>query len=112
MAYERLKKYLTLENLWIYIIKLLSEAPNGEMYAYEIKKALHLQFGLRPATVTVYSVLYRMEKEGLLQSRSTGTGLGRLSKRYYTVTDKGMRELQQAVDFIDEVRSKLQMTKG
>ncbi|HEV51638.1 MAG TPA: PadR family transcriptional regulator [Thermoprotei archaeon] len=107
-----MKKYLTLENLWIYIIKLLSEAPNGEMYAYEIKKALHLQFGLRPATVTVYSVLYRMEKEGLLQSRSTGTGLGRLSKRYYTVTDKGMRELQQAVDFIDEVRSKLQMTKG
>ncbi|MGC8631098.1 MAG: PadR family transcriptional regulator [Thermoprotei archaeon] len=107
MAYERLKRYLTLENLWMYIITLLIQSSNGEMYAYEIKKALRSEFGLRPATVTVYSVLYRMEREGLLKSRSAGSGLGRLSKRYYSVTDKGRDELKNAVDFLEEIGSKL-----
>ncbi|MFP3220574.1 MAG: helix-turn-helix transcriptional regulator [Candidatus Marsarchaeota archaeon] len=107
MAYERLKRYLTLENLWIYIIRLLMGCPKGEMYAYEIKKALASEFGIRPATVTVYSVLYRMEKEGLIKSHSAGSGLGRLSKRYYGVTDKGKEELANAIKFLNETSDKL-----
>jgi len=107
LAFERLRRYLTVENLWMYIISLLMRSESGEMYAYEIKKKLKSDYNISPATVTVYSVLYRMEREGLLKSRSAGSGLGRLAKRYYSPTEKGKQELEKAAHLLEELQSEL-----
>jgi DNA-binding PadR family transcriptional regulator len=62
LALDRLEKKLTKENLWIYILKLLKDR---ELYAYELKDKIRARFGFEPAMITVYVVLYKMEREGL-----------------------------------------------
>jgi len=86
MAYERLVKKLTKENLWLYILKLLKERS---MYGKEIVKEVHRRFGFSPATITVYVALYKMEREGLIRKSKNIKGEGKV---YYELTDKG-REL-------------------
>ncbi|MDQ1281141.1 MAG: PadR family transcriptional regulator, regulatory protein PadR [Thermoproteota archaeon] len=64
LAFSRLVTKLTKENLWLYILKMLMERP---MYAYEISKGMNERFGFSTATVTVYVVLYKIQKEGFIK---------------------------------------------
>ncbi|RLF08006.1 MAG: PadR family transcriptional regulator [Thermoprotei archaeon] len=98
MAYERLVKKLTVEVLWLYIVRMLTERP---MYGYEIAKELKSRFGFSPARITVYTVLYRMEREGLIESELKG-GLPRaLGRRYYRLTSKGVKVFKKAERFLE-----------
>ena len=63
MAYDRLFTKITKENLWLYLLKLLTKRP---MYAYEIGKEIKASFGFSTASVIVYVILYKMECEGLI----------------------------------------------
>jgi|GEM_PF-235167 len=93
-AYRRLVEKLTKENLWLFIINLLIDRP---MYAYEVKVKLRECYGLRAATVTVYTVLYRMTREGLLTTyEESGT-------KYYQVTEKGLEVYRNAISFIEKI---------
>jgi len=98
MAYERLVKKLTVEVLWLYIVKMLLERP---MYGYEIAKEFRSKFGFSPARITVYTVLYRMEREGLLQSEYRGGLPGSLGRRYYRLTEKGLEAFKKARGFLE-----------
>lgn len=103
MAYERLRRKLTIEVLWLYIVRMLLERP---MYGYEIAKEFKPRFGFSPARITVYTVLYRMEREGLLQSEYRGGLLGPIGRRYYRLTEKGVEAFERARRFLEEtVRS-------
>lgn len=99
MAYERLVKKLTVEVLWLYIVRLLLEKP---MYGYEIAKELRSRFGFSPARITVYTVLYRMEREGLLRSEYRGALSSPLGRRYYRLTEKGLETFKKARRFLEE----------
>ena len=77
MALRRLEAKLTKENLWLYILNLLK---SEELYAYEIREKIISAFGFETATITVYVVLYKMEREGLV--------------RYYRPTEEGLRALE------------------
>ncbi len=86
----RLKKKLQIDNLWLWILKLLEKE---EKYAYELRKEISEKFGFTPATVTSYAVLYRLERDGFVK---TITKSRFPSRKYYQITDKGREALQQA----------------
>ena len=104
MAYERLVRKLTKENLWIWILTMLSERS---MYAYEIKKALKERFGITPATVTVYVILHKMRMENLIRVGKAVSFLGRPNRIYYEITEKGTKTLNQGRKFLEETVQKV-----
>lgn len=97
MAFERLVRKLTKENLWLYILKMLTERS---MYPYEIKKILVERFKIQVATVTVYVVLYKMKGEGLIRLGKRISVSGRPARTYYEITDEGEETLKRGLKFI------------
>lgn len=89
-ALKRLKDKLTKENLWLYIVKELAEEP---MYAYKVKVMLREKYNINVATVTVYTVLYRMEREGLITKV-------RGDETTYRATERGLEQLNKALAFM------------
>jgi len=104
LAYERLIRKLTKENLWLYILKMLSEKS---MYAYEIKKALKERFHITPATVTVYVILHKMRMENLIRVGKSVAVFGRPDRIYYEITEKGIKTLNQGRRFLEETIKKI-----
>jgi len=100
MAIARLRKKLTNENLWIYILTLLMERP---MYAYEIHKHLKERFAISIPTVTVYIVLYKMSREGLISKSDRVSVSGRPERTYYKITEKGLQTLSEGLRFIKKM---------
>jgi len=103
MAMKRLRRKVTTENLWLHILAALKERP---MYGYEIANYLKNNKGLDAAVITVYTVLYKMEREGLI-ARKTGDKID-LRKVYYETTPQGTAVLQEGIEFlqglVDEIR--------
>ena len=97
-ALKRLKDKLTKENLWLYIIKELSQKP---MYAYQVKVTLKEKYGINVATVTVYTVLYRMEREGLIIKVRAN------EDKLYKPTEKGLEQLEKGLSFLHDVIERL-----
>jgi DNA-binding PadR family transcriptional regulator len=109
MAYERLVRHLTKENLWLYILTMLKERP---MYGYEVAGRLKSDFKIPIATITAYVTLYKMEREGLVEkSAEPEAGGGRINVRkvYYRQTEKGRDTLEKGIEYI---RSILQTLEG
>ena len=87
---NRLRKKLQIDNLWMWILRLLLEE---EKYAYELRKEIKERFGFTPATVTSYAVLYRLERDEYVKS----TVRSRFpSRKYYQITEKGIEALKEA----------------
>ena len=97
-ALKRLKDKLTKENLWLYIIKELAQKP---MYAYQVKVVLKEKYGINVATVTVYTVLYRMEREGLITKVKVD------EDKLYKPTEKGLEQLEKGLSFLHDVIERL-----
>lgn len=104
MALNRLNKKLTVENLWLYVLRMLIDRP---MYAYEIRKALRERFGFSVATITIYFVLYRMAAEGLIQAAEKPPGPGRTDRKYYEVTERGTATFGKGIELLGKTVRKL-----
>ncbi|MCC6024800.1 MAG: PadR family transcriptional regulator [Desulfurococcaceae archaeon] len=100
-ALVRLRKKLTVENLWLYIIKILKESK--PLRAYDIKVSLRERFNINPPAVTVYTVLYRMRRDGLIEVRREGDSV------VYTPTERGLEAFKEGIAFIEEVLAKLKL---
>ena len=98
MPLNRLKTKTTKEILWIYLLKLLTDR---DMYAYEIRGVLKEEFGFRPALVTSYVVLYRLEREGYVTARWNE------NKKYYSITETGEQLLLDGLQHLRELIGKL-----
>ncbi len=90
---ERLWKKLRLDNLWVWILKLLLEENK---YAYELRQEIKERFKFEPATVTSYAVLYRLERQGYVSEASRSKTPNR---KYYEITDLG----REAFNFAQRV---------
>jgi DNA-binding PadR family transcriptional regulator len=101
-AYLRLRSSATKENLWLYILRMLLERP---MYAYEIGKEISNRFGFSTATVTVYVVLYKLQRENLIQREQETLYQGRPARKYYTITDLGRQELSKGRKLLQDMLS-------
>jgi DNA-binding PadR family transcriptional regulator len=102
MAFERLKKKITKENLWLYILTLLK---NGPVYGYELKDKIKEKFGFEPAKITTYVVLYKLEKEGLVKSIKNTE---KSSRKYYYITEKGSKTLEEGLKFLKKMINSLE----
>ncbi|MCS7132320.1 MAG: PadR family transcriptional regulator [Aigarchaeota archaeon] len=98
-AYRRLMRKLTIENLWLYVVSLLKEGP---LYGYEIREKIEKNFGFKPGKVTCYMVLYKLESEGLISSKYPQKKTESLGpqRKYYVLTAKGEKALEQAKSFL------------
>jgi DNA-binding PadR family transcriptional regulator len=99
LAYERLVRKLTKENLWLYILKMLLEKPD---YPLGLKRRFREKFGFEPAGITFYTVLYRLKGEGLVTSSNEQ---GRTT---YRCTQRGKDALEMAVVYLESTSQKLQ----
>ena len=98
-ALERLRKKITIDNLWLYIVKVLID--HGPARAYDVKKLIREKFGFKPATITVYTVIYRMTSEGLLEKvYADGDTL-------YKPSEKGIEAFNEALKTIETILDKL-----
>lgn len=98
MAYEHLRESLTKGNLWLYILTALEEGPLAPL---ELKAAVQQEHGFAPATITFYSVLYKLSREGLVRKTSD------TFRSAYAITAKGKGELAKAKALLSSVTLEL-----
>ncbi|MCF2144199.1 MAG: PadR family transcriptional regulator [Candidatus Heimdallarchaeota archaeon] len=103
-AFKRLKKRITIDNLWMYILRLLQEK---EMYGYEVRESIKKQFGFEPATITSYTILHRLQEDNLVRSFVKDNPEGRPDRKYYTITEDGERAMQDAKRFLNEILTRV-----
>jgi DNA-binding PadR family transcriptional regulator len=73
------------------------------MYAYEINKELKDRFNFSTAMVTVYVVIYKLMRDGLIKLEvidSCGNGSPR---KYYTITSMGEEELKKGRELLQTI---------
>lgn len=85
---KRLRRHLTIENLWLYILSIIKR--DGECYAYTLPERIEKDFYFRPSRVMVYIVLHMLEGEGLI------SGEQKERRKYYKLTEKGKGTLAEA----------------
>jgi len=80
---------------------VLCAMVNGHRYGFDIMEATGLPSG------TVYPVLSRLERAGLVSSRwedeARATAEGRPARRYYEVSGAGSAALREAADMLGRV---------
>ena len=103
-AFLRLEKNLTIDLLWIWILKLLRSEPK---YAYQLKQEIQEQFGFTPATVTNYTILYLLEREGLVEKTEISNNVERIDRKYYIITKFGEEVMDEAESYLGDVYKKL-----
>ena len=99
----RLKKKTTAEMLWPYFLKLLKERP---MYGYELQQETQKRFGWKPATVTSYVVLYRLQRNSYV-TIEWKEQRGKPARKYYKITKKGEELLRDGIKYLKEFYSRL-----
>jgi len=103
-AFRRLKKRVTIDNLWMYILRLLQEK---EMYGYELRESIKKQFGFEPATITSYTILHRLQEDNLVTSFVKDNPEGRPDRKYYMITEEGQKAMQEAKGFLTEILNRV-----
>ena len=93
---ERLFDSITRDNLWIYILKILSK---DDYHPYILRKEIESKFGFKPGKMTSYIVLKRLEHDGYVKvvKREAVNGPERI---YYRITPKGKKEIKKAENII------------
>ena len=99
LPFQHLQKSNTKDNLWLYILFLLEE--KGTAYAWELQELIQESFDFRPGKITPYRVLYRLESQGFVKSKTKEV------KRIYQITKKGKDELAKAKDFYKKLAKEL-----
>ncbi|MFH1643525.1 MAG: PadR family transcriptional regulator [Patescibacteria group bacterium] len=94
----RLREHNTKGNLWIYILFLLNKE---NLHAWSIQDLIAKKFNFKPGRITAYRVLYRLEEEGFVKSKTKDR------RRTYQITEKGRKQLEEAKDFYKEILKNL-----
>lgn|SRR3989338_480625 len=88
---DRLKRKVEKENLWLFVLSVLAKRDaNGA----DIKTAVTKKFGFLTGNVTVYKVLYLLERGGYVTSQRNGREV------VYTITSSGKGQLREAKKFL------------
>jgi len=98
---KRLENHLTVENVWLYVLRLLLEKP---FYAYELREEIKKRFGFRLGKVTAYYVLYRLQKDGYVSTEWKKEGHRR---KYYKITKKGRTLLKDGIKTLEKFARRL-----
>ena len=88
----------TAEFLTLYLLS------KEEMYGYQIVQTMKSKSGGRYTFLegSLYLILFRMEEEGLVASRTELVGK-KLTRRYYSITQSGREHLKKILNEYDEI---------
>jgi DNA-binding PadR family transcriptional regulator len=96
-AMRRLISRTTKENLWLYVLTLLEER---DYFAYELQGAIKDRYGVEIASVTAYVLLYKLQRDGLVELSEERKEGRRPTRKYYRITDNGRQTLDQARKYL------------
>lgn len=80
--------------------KLMDDDP---MSGYDVISFVHKKFGILLSSGTVYSVLYSIERNGLVR------GIQSQKRRVYKLTDKGERMIKTMFNLIEEIQNTVKL---
>lgn len=69
-------------------ILVLTKLRNSPMSGYDVISYIHKRFGILVSSGTVYSLLYSLERQGLIKGAINGR------KRVYRLTEKSEQDLE------------------
>jgi len=78
---------------------IMAELQNGPISGYDVISYIHTRFGFLASSGTVYSLLYSLERNGLVD----GVWIER--KRVYRLTEKGAQTIETILNAQDKIRS-------
>jgi len=80
-------------------IIILAELRSGPLSGYDVISFIHGKFHLLVSSGTVYSLLYSLERNGLIE------GTWNERKRVYRLTDKGVRTIETVLSANDKIKN-------
>jgi len=88
-------------------IVIMAELMDGiPMSGYDVISFVHKKFGILLSSGTVYSVLYSIERNGLVR------GIRSQKRRVYKLTDKGERMTKTVLNLIGEIQNTVKLLIG
>ena len=79
-------------------IIIMTELRNGPISGYDVISYIHNKFNLLVSSGTVYSLLYSLERNGLVE------GIWDERKRVYKLTEKGEKTIDVLLSTSDKVK--------
>ncbi|MDI6905055.1 MAG: PadR family transcriptional regulator [Candidatus Bathyarchaeia archaeon] len=89
-------------------VLVMARLRNNDMSGYDVIAYIYKKFNFLISSGTIYSLLYSMERDGLIKGKRTSR------KRIYTLTDKGketLKVIQNANDPIQNFMDRLLQAK-
>lgn len=80
-------------------IIILAELRNGPLSGYDVISFIHNRFHLLVSSGTVYSLLYSLERNGLIE------GTWNERKRVYKLTEKGRKTIDTVLNANDKIKN-------
>ena len=78
-------------------IIIMTELRNGPLSGYDVISYIHNKFNLLVSSGTVYSLLYSLERNGLVE------GAWDERKRTYKLTEKGQKTIETIINANDKI---------
>jgi DNA-binding PadR family transcriptional regulator len=79
-------------------IIIMTELRNGSLSGYDFISYIHNKFNLLVSSGTVYSLLYSLERNGLIE------GIWEERKRVYKLTQKGEKTINTTLGASDKIK--------
>jgi DNA-binding PadR family transcriptional regulator len=79
-------------------IIIMTELRNGSLSGYDVISYIHNKFNLLVSSGTVYSLLYSLERNGLVE------GVWEERKRVYKLTQKGEKTINTLLGASDKIK--------
>jgi DNA-binding PadR family transcriptional regulator len=80
-------------------IIIMAELRNGAISGYDVISFIHNKFHLLVSSGTVYSLLYSLERNGLIE------GTWNERKRVYQLTEKGRKTIETILSANDKIKN-------
>jgi len=80
-------------------ILILADLKKGSLSGYDIIGLIHKRFGILVSSGTVYSLLYSLERDGLIK------GVWNQRKRVYILTEEGEKNTKVITNANEEIQS-------
>src|SRR4030065_1981434 len=77
---------------------IMAELQNGPISGYDVISYIHNKFGFLVSSGTVYSLLYSLERNALVE------GIWVERKRVYKLTDKGAETIRTILNSHDKIK--------
>ncbi len=85
---------------------IMAELQNGPISGYDVISYIHNRFGFLVSSGTVYSLLYSLERNGLVE------GVWVERKRVYKLTPKGGQTIETILNSHDKIKGFLSTVLG